>query len=130
MAARRTPSSRSPPSLTGATTRLPPSTVRGTVRSSTTSRPTTSPLLPTPALTPDDLFEVVARRAPLGWDADAATGVVLHMASAIAVAGRIGLTAIGDTLAEARDRYDAVRQALDDAVREPGVAGASAGRAD
>ena len=48
------------------------------------------------ALTPDDLLDVVSERS-LGWDAERETGVALHMVSALAVAGRIGLTAIGDT---------------------------------
>jgi len=38
------------------------------------------------------------------------------MVSAIAVAGRIGLTAIGDTLDEARRHYYAVKAAVDDAA--------------
>jgi len=68
------------------------------------------------ALTPDDLLDVVAER-DLGWDAERETGVVLHMVSALAVAGRIGLTAIGDTLEEARTRYYGVKAAVDDAAR-------------
>jgi hypothetical protein len=64
------------------------------------------------SLTPDDLLDVVAERG-LGWDADREVGVVLHMVSAIAVAGRIGLTAIGDTLDEARQRYYGVKAAVD-----------------
>jgi hypothetical protein len=36
------------------------------------------------------------------------------MVSALAVAGRIGLTAIGDTLEDARASYYAVKFALDD----------------
>ncbi len=67
------------------------------------------------SLTPDDLLDVVAERG-LGWDAESETGVVLHMISAIAVAGRIGLTAIGDTLEEARRRYYDVKAAVDDAA--------------
>ena len=67
------------------------------------------------SLTPDDLLDVVAERA-LGWDTERETGVVLHMVSAIAVAGRIGLTAIGDTLEEARRRYYDVKAAVDDAA--------------
>lgn len=67
------------------------------------------------ALTPDDLLDVVAER-DLGWDAERETGVVLHMVSALAVAGRIGLTAIGDTLEEARTRYYDVKAAVDDAA--------------
>ena len=46
-------------------------------------------------------------------------GVVLHMVSAIAVAGRIGLTAIGDTLDEARQRYYGVKAAVDVAAQGP-----------
>ena len=53
------------------------------------------------SLTPDDLLDVVAERG-LGWDAEREVGVVLHMVSALAVAGRIGLTAIGDTPSEAQ----------------------------
>ena len=67
------------------------------------------------SLTPDDLLDVVAERE-LGWDADREVGVVLHMVSALAVAGRIGLTAIGDTLEEARRRYYDVKAALDAAA--------------
>ena len=38
------------------------------------------------------------------------------MVSALAVAGRIGLTAIGDTLEEARAHYYDVKSALDEAT--------------
>jgi hypothetical protein len=71
------------------------------------------------SLTPDDLLDVVAERG-LGWDSESQTGVVLHMVSALAVAGRIGLTAIGDTLEDARRHYYDVKAALDE------VAGVSA----
>jgi PGM1 C-terminal domain/ATP-grasp domain len=64
------------------------------------------------SLTPDDLLDVVAEQG-LGWDGEREVGVVLHMVSAIAVAGRIGLTAIGDTLDEARRRYRDVKAAVD-----------------
>ncbi len=67
------------------------------------------------SLTPDDLLDVVTERG-LGWDSEREAGVVLHMVSAIAVAGRIGLTAIGDTLDEARRHYYAVKAAVDDAA--------------
>ena len=66
-------------------------------------------------LTPDDLLDVVAERG-LGWDRETETGVVLHMVSALAVAGRIGLTAIGSTLDEARAQYYEVKAALDAAA--------------
>ena len=54
------------------------------------------------------------------WPAFAiiSAGVVLHMVSAIAVAGRIGLTAIGDTREEARRRYYDVTAAVDHAAAE------------
>jgi hypothetical protein len=67
------------------------------------------------SLTPDDLLDVVAE-AGLGWDGEREVGVVLHMVSAIAVAGRIGLTAVGDTLDEARQRYFGVKAAVDAAA--------------
>ena len=72
------------------------------------------------ALTPDDLLDVVAERS-LGWDAEHETGVALHMVSALAVAGRIGLTAIGDTPSEASALYRELKQTLD------GVAAKAAG---
>jgi PGM1 C-terminal domain/Pre ATP-grasp domain len=68
------------------------------------------------SLTPDDLLDVIERKG-LGWDAEREVGVVLHMVSAIAVAGRIGLTAIGDTLDEARRRYYGVKAAVDAAAQ-------------
>jgi hypothetical protein len=68
------------------------------------------------SLTPDDLLDVVAEQG-LGWDDEREVGVVLHMVSAIAVAGRIGLTAIGDTLDEARQRYHDVKAAVDAAAQ-------------
>jgi len=68
------------------------------------------------SLTPDDLLDVVDQKG-LGWDSEREVGVVLHMVSAIAVAGRIGLTAIGDTLDEARQRYYDVKAAVDVAAQ-------------
>ena len=64
------------------------------------------------ALTPDDLLDIVAERH-LGWDAESETGIALHMVSALAVAGRIGLTAIGDTPSEAQALYRELKQTLD-----------------
>ena len=69
------------------------------------------------SLTPDDLLDVVGERG-LGWDRETESGVVLHMVSALAVAGRIGLTAIGDGLEQARELYYQVKSALDEAARE------------
>jgi len=72
------------------------------------------------ALTPDDLLDVVSERA-LGWDAERETGVALHMVSALGVAGRIGLTAIGDTPDDASALYRELKQTLD------GIAAKAAG---
>ena len=74
------------------------------------------------SLTPDDLLDVVAERG-LGWHAETETGVVLHMVSALAVAGRIGLTAIGETLEEARRHYYDVKAAVDEAAGAASAAG-------
>jgi hypothetical protein len=67
------------------------------------------------SLTPDDLLDIVAAKG-LGWDAETETGVVLHMVSALAVAGRIGLTAIGNDLDQARGLYYSVKGAVDEAA--------------
>jgi hypothetical protein len=67
------------------------------------------------SLTPDDLLDIVAERG-LGWDTETETGVVLHMVSALAVAGRIGLTAVGDDLDQARAKYYEVKAAVDEAA--------------
>ena len=66
-------------------------------------------------LTPDDLLDIVSARE-LRWDGERETGVALHMVSALAVAGRIGLTAIGGSLEEARALYYEVKAALDEAA--------------
>jgi hypothetical protein len=67
-------------------------------------------------LTPDDLLDVAERRS-LGWNGETQTGIALHMVSALAAAGWIGLTAIGDTLEQARALYTDVNAALDEAVQ-------------
>ena len=63
-------------------------------------------------LIPDDLLDVVAER-DIGWDREREVGAVLHMVSALAVAGMVGVTAIGDTPEEARSHYYRVQEALD-----------------
>ena len=63
-------------------------------------------------LIPDDLLDVVAER-DIGWDREREVGAVLHMVSALAVAGMVGVTAIGNTPAEARLHYYRVQEALD-----------------
>ena len=78
------------------------------------------------SLTPDDLLDIVAERG-LGWDAESETGVVLRMVSALAVAGRVGLLAVGDDLEQARRLYYDVKDALDEAAADVTGAAASAG---
>ncbi len=52
------------------------------------------------AFTPDDLFDIVARHA-LHFDQTRQTGVVFHMLGALGECGRMGLTAVGNSPAEA-----------------------------
>jgi hypothetical protein len=73
------------------------------------------------ALTTDDLLDVLERHE-LGWDHDAASGTVFHMASAIGGNGVVGLTAIGDSPAAADEQFKLSRAALD---REAGRLGRS-----
>ncbi len=51
-----------------------------------------------------DLFDIVARHG-LHYDQSRQVGVVFHMISCLTEHGRIGLTAVGDTAAEAHRRY-------------------------
>ena len=62
--------------------------------------------------------EALAKAKRDGVYVERETGVVLHMVSALAVAGRIGLTAIDDTLEGARARYYEVKAAVDEAAAE------------
>lgn len=68
-------------------------------------------------LTPDDLLDII-EETELGWDEETQTGIAFHMASAIAVAGDIGVTAIGDSPKQAQWLYDAAKHALVGAVSE------------
>ncbi len=67
-------------------------------------------------LTPDDLLDVAEHRS-IGWHGETQTGIALHMLSALAAAGWIGLTAIGDTLEQALALYADVNAALDESVQ-------------
>jgi hypothetical protein len=58
-----------------------------------------------------DLFDVIARTG-LYFDPASQTGVVLHMISSVTEAGRIGLTAVGDTRAAAHDVYARAERVL------------------
>jgi hypothetical protein len=61
----------------------------------------------------------------LNFDQSRQTGVVFHMFSAMAEAGRLGLTAVGDSLDEADELYRKTIAVLDDearsALRDPGL---------
>ncbi|MFC6239013.1 peptide ligase PGM1-related protein [Longivirga aurantiaca] len=66
-------------------------------------------------LTPDDVLDLI-RDSDIAWDPVTQVGVALHMVSAVAVAGRVGATAIGRTREEARDLFDRTAHMLDTAV--------------
>ncbi|WP_328520114.1 peptide ligase PGM1-related protein [Kribbella sp. NBC_00359] len=66
-------------------------------------------------LTPADLFDIVARNK-LHFDQARQVGVVFHMISCLTEKGRLGLTAVGNTPADADRRYrDASRIVLAEA---------------
>jgi hypothetical protein len=68
------------------------------------------------AFTPDDLFDIVARRN-LHFDQTRQTGIVFHMMSALGEAGRVGLTAVDNSPAEADALFQKAVEALDDEAR-------------
>jgi hypothetical protein len=62
-----------------------------------------------------DLFDIVARHG-LHFDQSRQVGIVFHMISSITEQGRVGLTAVGDSPAEADKRYrEAERVLLEEA---------------
>jgi hypothetical protein len=64
-------------------------------------------------LTPDDLFDIAARRG-LHFDHARQTGVVFHMMAALAEEGWIGMTAVGDTAEDADRIYRGAIAVLDE----------------
>jgi hypothetical protein len=66
-------------------------------------------------LGPDALTDLVAGDAGLGFDHARQSGVVLHMMSALAL-GRLGLTAVGDSAADAQRRYERAQERVLDAA--------------
>jgi PGM1 C-terminal domain len=66
--------------------------------------------------TPDDLFDVVVRRG-LHFGQVRQTGIVFHMLSALGSAGRLGLTAVGDSAEEARAIFEKAQAVLDEEAR-------------
>jgi PGM1 C-terminal domain len=69
-------------------------------------------------LTPDDLFDIAARRG-LHFYAARQTGVVFHMLAALAEEGWMGLTAVGDSAADADRVYREAIAALDEEAADP-----------
>jgi hypothetical protein len=63
------------------------------------------------ALSLEDLFDIVARRG-LHFDQARQTGVVFHMISCLTEHGRVGLTAVGDTPADADATYQEAERIL------------------
>jgi hypothetical protein len=64
-------------------------------------------------LTPDDVFDIVARRG-LHFDQSRQTGVVFHMLANLAENGQVGLTAVGDSREEADAVYTRAVAVLDE----------------
>jgi hypothetical protein len=63
--------------------------------------------------TPDDLFDLVVRRG-LHFGQVRQTGVVFHMLSALGSTGRLGLTAVGNSLEEAHAIFNKAKSVLDE----------------
>ena len=70
-------------------------------------------------LTPDDLFDIAARRG-LHFDHARQTGVVFHMMAALAESGWIGMTAVGDTAEDADRIYREAIAVLDEEAAAAG----------
>lgn len=69
------------------------------------------------ALRVEDLFDLLARTG-LSFDQARQTGVVFHMLSALTTFGRVGMTAIGHTPADAQALYESAERALLDEARQ------------
>ncbi len=62
--------------------------------------------------TPMDLFDLLSAHR-LHFDHTGQKGIVLHMLSGVGTYGSVGVTAIGDSRAEAQALYDAFKEVLD-----------------
>ena len=62
-------------------------------------------------LTTDDVLDRTADQR-LSWSEETKTGVALHLVSAVAVAGRLGITAVGTTSEDADRRYQSAGQVI------------------
>ena len=76
------------------------------------------------ALTPDDVLDLTVRHG-LHFDHSTQKGVVYQMLSAVTECGRVGVTAVGDSIEEATELLQRTRRHVDeealDAVRDPGL---------
>ena len=68
-------------------------------------------------LTPDDLFDIVVRHK-LHFGQTRQTGIVFHMMSALGELGRMGLTAVGNSHADAKALYERAIEVLDKETAE------------
>jgi len=71
-------------------------------------------------LLPDDLMDIIAQER-LHFDSSSRTGTVFHLMGALSEHGKLGLTSIGNSLAEAQAIYDRVEAVLDQATTNPPV---------
>jgi hypothetical protein len=70
-------------------------------------------------LTPDDILDRV-RDPRLAWDEEKMVGVALHLVSAVAVAGRLGMTAIGLDPSDAARRFEDAHTVVDELATASG----------
>ncbi|MFA5883410.1 MAG: peptide ligase PGM1-related protein [Acidimicrobiia bacterium] len=63
-------------------------------------------------LTPDDLFDIAVRHG-LHFDPARQTGIVFHMMAGLTESGRVGMTAVGESSADAQARFDQAVAVLD-----------------
>lgn len=63
-------------------------------------------------LLPDDLMDIIAQER-LHFDSSSRTGTVFHLMGALSEFGKLGLTSIGNSPAEAREIYQRVESVLD-----------------
>jgi PGM1 C-terminal domain len=64
------------------------------------------------------LMDIIAQER-LHFDSSSLTGTVFHLMGALSEFGKLGLTSIGNSLAEAREIYDRVEAVLDKATANP-----------